>query len=289
MNCPICKSQFITYFHRYSQFNLLQCSNCELVFQEGLSNINTKKFIPEIYNEAWLSMREPYKESTFVEFALFNITLIQQFHATKGNLLEIGSGTGEFLYAAQAAGWNVSGLEPSATSCQYVKENYGIKLNNSMWERSLFPTQPTFNAVAFWHVLEHVPEPITFLQEVHSVLYEDGLLFFSVPNHHSFTNEICGVESLLYTEVDHLFHYSSDNLPLLLEQASFEPITIFSRQAPHRIHMDINLSLQKSDRYKEISIPQKMALIPHLQANMRGHELYVVARKKTDVKPNATK
>jgi hypothetical protein len=71
----------------------------------------------------------------------------------------------------------------------------------------------------------------------------------------------------LYREIDHLFHYSADNLTLLLAKASLETATLFSR-FPNTIEDD------------KTSFAEMMARLAQLQGTMRGEELCCVARKK---------
>ncbi|MDD2400600.1 MAG: hypothetical protein PHI90_08095 [Clostridia bacterium] len=80
-------------------------------------------------------MRDKYVQNTFLQHSTFNTMLLNIFAPQKGELLEIGAGTGEFLYMAQSAGWNVTGIEPSTPSCSYALEKYKINLINSVWKQ----------------------------------------------------------------------------------------------------------------------------------------------------------
>ncbi len=179
--CPVCESDRINIFYDYGRYTLLHCRACDLIFRDKPENINIQDLVAEVYNPAWIAMREEWQQNTFLELATFGVLLLRIFAPHKGDLLEIAPGTGEFLYLARAAGWNVAGIEASPLACDYAKAKFGLNVYNGVWDPAL-AGEKKFDAVAFWHVLEHMPDPIRFLKEVASVLKPEGLLFFSLPN-----------------------------------------------------------------------------------------------------------
>jgi len=274
MCCPLCQNERITLFHEYERFTLELCERCDLIYQTRREDIDTAALIAEMYDAEWLRMRDEHAAATFVQHALFNVLLLEMWKPEKGHLLEVGPGTGEFLYTARSAGWTVAGLEPSALSCAYAKAKYGLELQHGAW-----PGQPDkqerYDAIACWHTLEHMPEPQAFLTDLAARLKPDGLLLLSVPNKNSFTNETYGFRSPLYVEPDHLFHYSRRSLKLLLGLSGFTPAALFSRQLPH----DLETLVKAHPNYGQPPFEQTMALLARLQAQFRGHELVCVARR----------
>lgn len=279
MLCPICHSENIQTFYKYDNFTLLHCQKCDLIFREDYHSV-TKDLITEVYDENWITMREKYTKNIFLEHASFNITLLNIFTPKKGELLEIGAGTGEFLYLAQAAGWNVTGFEPSLPTCSYVQEKYNIKLINSLWDKSKLTDDCMFDIITFWHVLEHLAQPLQFLEEVASVLSPQGLIFFSIPNKNSFTNKIYGYSSPLYLEADHLFHYSLKSLITLIKQTPLEALALFSREEVCRLFQDLKAHEELSKSWQSPTFPEMMALQAQLQSKFAGHEIFCIARKK---------
>lgn len=275
--CPICDSQNIVDFNKYEDFNLLMCSNCDFVFRADINELNFEQLIDEIYNEDWVAMRRKYLQDTFLGHSIFNTLLLEVFKPEKGSLLEIGSGTGEFLFSAQSAGWAVTGIEPSPRASQFAADELKVNIINGIWELNRFSTK--FDVIVFWHVLEHITRPKQFLLEVSSILKEEGLIFFSLPNKNSFTNQVMGKLSPLYTEKDHVAHYSPRNLSLLIEQANLQIVSMFSRQEPSRLISDIQSSLQFSDKYVSLGLTDMIALMLKLQGSYEGHELFCVVRK----------
>jgi len=279
--CPICQSAKIVDLHDNDIFNRAKCGTCNLVFRRDIDQLDTQTLIDKLYGSAWVRMRDAYAQNTFLEHATFNTSLLELVTAEKGSLLEIGSGTGEFLYCARAAGWQVTGIEASRLSCEYAADVYGLDLINSCWNAAAIEVETKFDVVTLWHVLEHMRNPIEFLQEIAGVLAPAGIIAFSVPNSNCFTTKIGGYNSSLYREEDCLFHYSVKNLGILVEKAGLETVKVFSRQEYNRLEKDLALLSQRVANYPAFNLKEKIELMHKLQTNFEGHELFCVCNRKS--------
>lgn len=280
--CPVCNSNSLDIFYKYNEFRLIYCLSCGVIMNEQLIHFQDngpQSLIDETYNTDWVMMRQQYLQETFLQHASFNILLLEMFCPRKGDLLEIGSGTGEFIFMARHAGWNASGVEASPEACAFAHDTLGIALVNSLWKSGVLTREKQYDAVAFWHVLEHIADPVAFLKEMAVLLKTDGKIILSIPNRDSLTNAIHGPHSPLFMEKDHMFHYNRSNLTLLLEHAGLKPVSIFSREEYHRLESDLNTSSRNPDRGVTTSIEYKMKVMASLQAQYHGHELFCIAEK----------
>lgn len=280
LRCPICEEGSVVLFHDYGSFRLMECTRCDLLFQHQLDGVDPRRLVSEVYNDRWVAMRQQYSESTLSEHAAFGVLLLSICLPNRGRLLEIGSGTGEFLYLAREAGWDVTGVEPSREACRYARDHFGLELTCDLWHSGLIDAGRQFTAVAFWHVLEHLMNPRLFLEEVAGRLEPGGLIFLGVPNRHSFTNLVCGPTSPLLTEPDHLFHFSISSLMRLLERTNLDPISVFSREEPHRLESDIAAAKRAGLEVCGDRPQDRIALMVRLQSAFNGHELFCIARRK---------
>ncbi|WP_025717657.1 bifunctional glycosyltransferase/class I SAM-dependent methyltransferase [Paenibacillus sp. 1-18] len=294
MKCKLCGSSDTGVFHRYERFTLMGCGSCGLVFRNDVDRIQPEELIAEIYNVNWVAMRDSAAASTYGDHALFGLMLLEMFSPGKGRLLEIGSGTGEFIHAALQSGWNAVGIEPSIDSRAYAKDKYDVDLIPGYWNGEIEEDAQTqeineaqnneedtdlslshqYEAVACWHVLEHIADPIAFLTDLREQLQPDGTLYMTVPNKNSFTNEAYGAYSPLFTEEDHLYHYSEHTLTLLLAKSGLRPIAMFTRQ----LSSGLDDLLQAHPLYGELDLTERMGLLAKLQGEKRGHELCCVAK-----------
>ncbi len=275
MNCPVCGSSSISAFYHYPRFSLMSCPDCDMLFQPEGTRSMSDDLIAEIYNDSWIRMRDQWMRSSYLDHGSFNMLMLQTFLPNRGKLLEIGSGTGEFLNMARAAGWDVLGIEPSSASCAYIAANYQLPVIEGTWSPKLQLAENSFDAITFWHVFEHIGEPVSFLKEMSSLLKPEQYLFFSVPNRYCLRNELRGYSSPLFTEADHLFHHSEKSLRRIAEKAGFQIRALFSRQT----YAELETTTSGSVSYGPLTFPQRMELLAKLQAEMRGHELFCVAQK----------
>jgi 2-polyprenyl-3-methyl-5-hydroxy-6-metoxy-1,4-benzoquinol methylase len=101
------------------------------------------------------------------------------------SLLEIGCGTGYFLDEARRQGFDVEGVDISAEASRYAREAFAIEVHAGQLTDADLRFARSFDVVAMWHVLEHVPHVGPFLARAHAALAPGGLLAVEVPNYHS--------------------------------------------------------------------------------------------------------
>jgi 2-polyprenyl-3-methyl-5-hydroxy-6-metoxy-1,4-benzoquinol methylase len=113
-------------------------------------------------------------------------------HVSRGHLIEIGSGTGAFASAAQAAGFDVTAIEMDERCCRYLSEREGITAICSDRPLEALASLPQASVVAIWHVLEHLANPAEVLDEVAQKLRPGGVLAIGVPNPSSLQFRVLG-------------------------------------------------------------------------------------------------
>jgi SAM-dependent methyltransferase len=100
---------------------------------------------------------------------------------TKGhNLLEVGCGAGDFLYAARHEGWRVATVEYNEKLVETLRTELSIdaragELRHGLWEPD------SFDVIVLWSVIEHVPDPNETLITASSYLRSGGTLLLQFP------------------------------------------------------------------------------------------------------------
>jgi hypothetical protein len=152
------------------------------------------------------------------------------FESVSASLLEIGSFNGSFLLEAKNYGFEVEGFEPSD---YYFKSSESIKnfVHNSFFsENSTIVNQP--DIVCISHVLEHVPNPVSFLRDVKkTVSHRAGsawIMYLEVPNIMK-----CPRDNLsLFSSFEHTLNFSPETLKFTIGLAGFELIKIEEVEIP---------------------------------------------------------
>lgn len=177
--CPVCEAQGGRLeLHRESH-SILRCNSCGLVYawprgaSPGLYELaygvggTYKKYIPSGHNglnfHATWAMRHFLRDIK-----------------PHGDLLDIGCSTGGFMLFAQQKGWQVMGVEVSEKAASLARDLTGA----SVFAGTLtdFKVNKLFDAITMWETLEHVAEPVDFLQSTLRLLKTGGVLALSTPN-----------------------------------------------------------------------------------------------------------
>ena len=142
-------------------------------------------------------------------------------------LLDIGSGFGAFLLCGAERGWEVLGVEPSLPASEYASSR-GLNVVQGFYDGKMAERLGTFDVVHLDHVLEHIPNPIQFLEWIRSSLAPGGLLFLTVPNDFNpfqkTLAETCGYRPWWVIPNHHINYFDFDTLPALLERHGFEVV-----------------------------------------------------------------
>jgi SAM-dependent methyltransferase len=106
------------------------------------------------------------------------------------DVLELGCGTGHFLAAAARRGHRAVGFDFSDTAIAEARAR-GLRAFCGGVEQLVRHLGPvTFDAVALFHVIEHLPDPGALVRELSAWVRPGGRLFLSCPNPTRFTRLI---------------------------------------------------------------------------------------------------
>ena len=141
------------------------------------------------------------------------LDLINGLHPEKGNLLDIGAGTGDFLAVAKQNGWKITGIEPNEKA-----KNIAINKGISFVENSELLEKESFDTITMWHVLEHVPNLELQIKELKRLLKPNGTILIAVPNFNSYDAKHYGSYWAAYDVPRHLWHFSKTAIKLLFEK-----------------------------------------------------------------------
>lgn len=131
-------------------------------------------------------------------------------------LLDIGSGTGDFLSASNHYNIGSIGTEPNehARKLSIKKGNIVVSDLDQIKDKK-------FDVITLWHVLEHVYNPEQYLKNINALLEKDGLLLIAVPNYKSYDSNYYKNYWAAYDVPRHLWHFSRCGMKELLKQQNF--------------------------------------------------------------------
>lgn len=101
----------------------------------------------------------------------------------KNRLLDAGCGNGQFLVAAQSAGWHVTGVDFDQAAV-HTAQKQGVDARWGSLAEQHFPDH-SFDIVTMSHMIEHVHNPRALVAECARILKPRGMLWIVTPNYAS--------------------------------------------------------------------------------------------------------
>lgn len=137
----------------------------------------------------------------------------------RGVAVETGCAEGTLLLHLRNRGWQPVGIEPDAKTATAVKERTGLDIRPGAFPQVSAPPCDLFIAC---DVLEHVPEPLSFLAAARAALRPGGVLFLQLPLLERTVPDFGHMNERVFDSQEHVFIYSRDSMATLLETAGFE-------------------------------------------------------------------
>lgn len=229
-NCYLCESVNLEVISEKAKFGLpitnVICKDCGLVFQNPVKDKNEialfykkENYIETHYSNNFEEMLENFKIIAEMQYDF----ITKHYELTKkGKLLDIGSGVGAILSVFNKKGFQVEGVEPDSTTADFIRK----KLNHKIYE-DLFDNinlRKKYDIITISHVIEHVIDPIEFLENVRKNVNDGGIVFIEAPD----IQKIYPYHREWYEwfEDGHLYSFSLNTLRAILLKTNYEIITI---------------------------------------------------------------
>jgi SAM-dependent methyltransferase len=222
--CPICGGEApavlcpVVLAGSAPVYELAECIRCRSRFLNPLPTAEelNRFYAPNYYGSDW------YKQEG--KGRVFGRKMLPS--GSHGNFLDVGCSLGFFLDGIrQSSHWHVYGVEFSPEAVAFAREKLNLDVSGGELKTVHYPDQ-FFDYIHVSNVLEHVRDPLGFLQECRRILRAGGHLSLCVPN-----GPVDSAPLIKYYKTEgsparskdgHLFFFSQNGLRLLLKQTNFE-------------------------------------------------------------------
>lgn len=175
-NCPYCGALGNFYFKVLSRIHN-RCLGCDLIYKESQDSYNK---VVAHYSNNYFDRYSDDQTGGKRERLFGRILDLIGKRRGSGRLLDIGTGCGFFLVAAQERGWEVKGIDPSIQSVEVARRQYGLDVFNGSLQE--YNENSKFDVITFINVLDHSVEPWEEVKRAINLLKPDGIVYLRFPN-----------------------------------------------------------------------------------------------------------
>jgi SAM-dependent methyltransferase len=226
--CPMCKSTSAD-ITPYSDppFAIKRCQSCHLAYlSPRLAAEEANRFYE---SDAYFDGGDG--QSGYDDYSVQELSLRETFRkllktmasqgATGGAFLEVGCGPGYLLDEARGYFVTRSGVELSAKAAQQASDLSGATIYASI---DNIADTPTFDCIVATHVIEHIYEPVAFVQSLARRLKPGGNIILAAPHMGSMFRKIMGRRWPSFKYPEHVSFFDEKTLPDLFHRAGLDVV-----------------------------------------------------------------
>jgi SAM-dependent methyltransferase len=202
------------------RLRILTCTSCGHGWTPAQSD-NNEHFESHAY-VAWRASNQGWMDRTAAKVL---DDLVEVTGRLPRSASEIGCATGEVLGALSRNGTDCWGVDLSEDSIAIAR----TRQPRVSFEVATMPDAPVaVEALLAFHVLEHVPDPVTLLKDAHTRVAKHGVLYLRVPNYGGLARRALGDWWPDYLP-GHLHHFTEGSITRCLERSGWHPASIRTR------------------------------------------------------------
>lgn len=224
--CRICGAHSFHLALEVETWRLMRCDDCGIVFT---SPRYTSEGLASLYASEYYERAADYFASQSAPPSEDHIRIARQaaryVRASRPTAIDIGTGCGRQVSAFSAIGFRAKGTEPNDLACTVAQKNGRDVVNVAI---EALPSA-SYDCVVALHVLEHVPEPLRFVEHMARIAVPGGIVMIEVPNFASAASRRLGARWRPLYPNTHLFHFTPDTLANVCQRAGLAVL------ATHRV------------------------------------------------------
>lgn len=229
--CYLCGCHEFYVLHQNVQeiqgLNVLKCRACGFVTLSDFSHITPDYYKAQKMHERAEQSWDEWVDETRVDD---HRRLKMTYHQINGkSLLDIGCGNLGFLKLARPHVLVADGVEPDRTFEAHTSLSEGTIFHSI---EGAIDSGKRYDVITMFHLLEHLADPIEFLNKVTRLLTPDGVLFIETPNAKDALLNLYDCKAFKefsYWEA-HLHLYSYGPLATVTQRAGFQKLNIMTFQ-----------------------------------------------------------
>jgi len=210
----------------YSKYNISECQQCKLLFQNNILNdeYNNKFYNDYINHDEILINKNSSKQNSLIFQS--EIKLIDKIFKNKNiKILEYGAGLGAWINAMKKSGYkDICAIEISKERREYLKKNKIISFKN------ISNLKKKFDLIYSDQTLEHIKYPGKAIKELVKLLKPNGYLIFKVPPGNLLKNKLDDkyvAQKDEATPLEHINIYTNMSIKFVKSKYKLKNVKIF--------------------------------------------------------------
>ena len=235
---------------------ILKCNKCSLVFLDQNSVKFSEEFYKKEYHQTYLTHIEPDALDPKKYFdKMTKVTKIWSDKFKKklngsGTILDVGCSTGHFIKNIEKSAKKIYGHELSEKEIRFCKKELNLDVDSiPLHERF---KEKSFDFITMIFVLEHIADPINFLNYLKKFLKSRGKFIILVPNVNDALLNFYNIPDFkhFYYCIEHLFYYSPQTIRNLFNKTELNGSLEVIQEYPITNHINWGFKKKPSDVQK---------------------------------------
>lgn len=207
-------------------YEIIQCTTCG--FKHAMP-VPTPQQLSELYQaQPFVNQPEPREQEWLLRMYQDRYETFEELlPPERRSVFDVGSGAGTFLLCGKNRGWQGYGQEPCEALVAYSREQ-GLQVDAAFFDAEHARELPLFDVIHIAEVLEHVPDPVGFLQLALEKLAPGGILCIMAANEFNPIQQayrsIRDIRPWWLVPPVHINYFDAQSLPALLTRLGLEVV-----------------------------------------------------------------
>lgn len=203
--------------------SMMKCLDCDVIWHDEIRKSKEYYESEQYRNELEGSSEEEefyhlHDKDTLDKFTYTGTDIFRN-----KTVMDIGSGCGAFLDFLKGVAKNIIAIEPSE-KYRNIMDGKGF-ITYPYMQEALSEWKNKVDVITSFDVIEHVTEPQSFLDEVHSLMSVGSKAIIGTPTDAPVMRALLGniYEQRLLFSTQHLWVFDKKNLMIMADRAGFDP------------------------------------------------------------------
>ncbi|MFA7402484.1 MAG: class I SAM-dependent methyltransferase [Pelobacteraceae bacterium] len=281
--CMICGMTEPVHVSEVGRYPLYKCRGCGLEFlRPQPDGVNLARIYQDYYR-SWNIAGSLAEVSSMKQRTFGGYLRRAAMYVSSGRLLDVGCATGDLMTVARDMGFDVFGVEIAPQGVAMCQARFGAdRISPKPLEKGDFPVN-YFDIITLSDLLEHIPEPRSFLETVTHLLKPGGVLMVVTPDTSTWIRSVSGAAWPHYKE-EHLWYFNRSNIRKFLSTC-LTPLAV--ARADKSLTINYVRSVLMAYRGRHTTVSRLVRLAGIVPRRIAGHpfkvscgEMFVLARKE---------